>query len=322
MAVQRKQTDSVDRIEKLIATQSRSIRKAFLEFVKQIRNERTLGELADLLEQGRLEEAQATIRKAAEQVSAAHNAAFVKAGETAASVISKAVLVTVSFDQVNERAVDYMRQEKFRLIREIDGSQRRAIRQALVSGIQAGHNPVQQARNFRNAIGLTENQAQAVVSYRRALENLESDALRRALRDKRFDAQVAQAIRQEKKLTQAQINRMTDRYYERSVQHRSKVIARTEALRAVNSGNHEAYRQAIADGILDPAEVERTWNTAGDSRTRDTHRGMSGQTRMGVEEPFTSPEGATLRFPGDPLAPPAETIQCRCAVSTRLRPAD
>jgi len=30
--------------------------------------------------------------------------------------------------------------------------------------------------------------------------------------------------------------------------------------------------------------------------------------------------GASLRFPGDPLAPIEETAQCRCALSTRLDP--
>ncbi|MDB5724627.1 MAG: putative head morphosis protein, partial [Novosphingobium sp.] len=50
---------------------------------------------------------------------------------------------------------------------------------------------------------------------------------------------------------------------------------------------------------------------AGDKRVRDTHRGMNHQT-VGQNESFVSPSGARLRYPGDPLAPAAEIINCRC----------
>jgi hypothetical protein len=40
---------------------------------------------------------------------------------------------------------------------------------------------------------------------------------------------------------------------------------------------------------------------------------MDGQER-GLNEPFDSPSGAQLMYPGDPDAPAEEVINCRCAV--------
>lgn len=53
-------------------------------------------------------------------------------------------------------------------------------------------------------------------------------------------------------------------------------------------------------------------NSTPDARTRETHRAADGQTRT-VGEPFTV-GGASLKYPGDPSAPPAEVIGCRCVV--------
>lgn len=57
------------------------------------------------------------------------------------------------------------------------------------------------------------------------------------------------------------------------------------------------------------------WRTVGDNNVRHTHKAMDGQIRYG-NEPFDSPSGARLRFPGDPTAPPGERINCRCWLET------
>ena len=69
---------------------------------------------------------------------------------------------------------------------------------------------------------------------------------------------------------------------------------------------------------IDPSLVERTWAATMDKRTRDTHWDMNGQVR-GMNIPFDSPSGAKLLFPGDPTAPAAEVINCRCVLLTRIK---
>lgn len=90
--------------------------------------------------------------------------------------------------------------------------------------------------------------------------------------------------------------------------NRATVIARTETMGALNAGRHEAFR-ALAEEEPD-LEFERIWLATDDSRTRHTHEEADGQ-RVPLGAPFRV-GGFELRFPGDPLGPPQEVIQCRC----------
>ena len=73
----------------------------------------------------------------------------------------------------------------------------------------AGHPPAKMASLVREHIGLTPYQAQQVQNYRADLETLNTTALQRQLRDKRFDMPVARAIAEGKPLTPEQIDRFT-----------------------------------------------------------------------------------------------------------------
>jgi len=211
-----------------------------------------------------------------------------------------------------------MQQERLRLIRNFTADQREATRSALTDGIRRGLNPRDQARMFRDSIGLTGRQQAAVNNYRRLLEEGNSEALQRQLRDRRFDPTVRRAIRTGEPLTTAQIDRMVSRYSDRMRSYRATVIARTEALRAVHQGTEELYRQAIDEGHLNSDQLMRTWHDADDRRVRASHNRLDGLERR-IGDTFPGDEGP-LRFPGDPEAPAAETVQCRCVLSTRIDP--
>ena len=59
---------------------------------------------------------------------------------------------------------------------------------------------------------------------------------------------------------------------------------------------------------------ELLWVSRGDHRVRKSHRRLHGKVRK-FGKPFKiSPAGQPLRFPGDPLAPLGETINCRCSL--------
>ncbi len=83
---------------------------------------------------------------------------------------------------------------------------------------------------------------------------------------------------------------------------RTKTIARTETLKAANTGHLEAYQQV---GVK-----KKRWLSAEDSRVRPTHARANGQT-VGINKQFTV-GSSKLDHPGDLSAPAKETINCRC----------
>ncbi len=310
-------TDPERRILRLIAQAEPRLRQALLNAVAAARNATTLRDLAELITAGRFEEALAAASRAgAIRLADEAAAVFTLAGQEGARFLTDALEVVVGFDQVNGRAVAVMQRDRLHLINEFTAEQRRATREALVDGIRRGLNPVDQARNFRASIGLTARQQSAVANFRRLLQESSSEALTRELRDRRFDRTVRRAIRSGEPLSGTQVDRMVGRYSERFLAFRARVIGRTEALRAVHSGTDEAYRQAIDEGMIQADQLERQWVTANDERVRGSHMRLNGLIR-GIDETFPG-EAGVLRFPGDPLAPPAETVQCRCALSTRI----
>jgi HK97 family phage portal protein len=83
---------------------------------------------------------------------------------------------------------------------------------------------------------------------------------------------------------------------------RRRVIAEHESSTAFNAGLFMAGKQL---GIS-----SKKWLTRRDARVRAEHQVLHGKN-VPLSEGFMA-DGAVLRFPGDPLAPPHLTINCRC----------
>jgi HK97 family phage portal protein len=96
---------------------------------------------------------------------------------------------------------------------------------------------------------------------------------------------------------------------------RRRVIADMEAGTAFNAGNYLAAVSAQRQSQDQPDRpsvmtFRKQWVAKNDDKVRIDHRILDGQTKT-LGEPFEV-EGFSLRFPGDPLAPPHLTINCRC----------
>ena len=92
--------------------------------------------------------------------------------------------------------------------------------------------------------------------------------------------------------------------------NRARTVARTETMGAVNAGVFRAAElDAEARGDVAPAKV---WIATDDSRTRPTHVDADGQRTL-LRSPFRV-GGASLLFPGDPVGPADEVINCRCTI--------
>src|SRR5215813_1374386 len=227
------------------------------------------------------------------------------------------------FNVRNPAAETWLTQRSSTQIVEILADQMTMIREYLTTGMAVGANPrtvaldlvgrisADTGRREGGVIGLTQSQMQWVVNYE---QELRSDnplaALERALRDRRFDSVVRRATREGTAIPEEQINAMVRTYTNRAMRYRAETIARTEALTSLHEGQRQAMQQAIQQGI-DPDSVRYIWRTAGDNRMRDSHAAMEGEVAA-EGEPFVSGDGNYLEYPGDPKAPPEETINCRC----------
>lgn len=88
---------------------------------------------------------------------------------------------------------------------------------------------------------------------------------------------------------------------------RARTIARTEVISAYN-GASEATVAGYGPDVVGGKE----WIATRDARTREDHRHADGQIR-GMSEPFIV-GGAPMTYPGDPIAPPGEVVNCRCTI--------
>lgn len=303
----------------LIALVERRLGVSWADIVEWLRQQNGLSELEARLQTGDMASVIRDVDTAAERFAADIHAGYVLAGQrTAASLDEQLPKAIIRFDVTNDRAVAFAEQNKLDLVRGLTQEQAETARQVIVAGVRSGQNPLATARDLRDTIGLAPAQADAVASYRRALEAGDyRNAIDRALSDGRSDRSLEAAIRNDTTVAPERIDGMVERYRSNMVDYRAQVVARTESLRVVHQGNEDMYHQAIQRGDVEAHQLVREWNSAHDGRVRPSHRAMDGQQRK-LGEKFTTGDGVGIDFPGDPSAPVEETVQCRCVLSTRL----
>lgn len=237
------------------------------------------------------------------------------------SLPASATIAAIPFryDMLYALTADRIRAYQTQLIQQISNNTRQAIMESLKADFMAGVNPKVTARNFKNTIGLTVQQERAVRNFERGLRELNPRVLERALRDKRYDRTILNAIMNKKPLTEVQIEQMVSRYRTRYVAYRAEVIARTESLRAISIGQYTSMVQAANEGYIDRERMRRFWVHTRGPRTRPTHRLIDGMNPEGVaiDEPFITPLGPLL-YPRDPNGSAANTVQCRCRVRYKM----
>lgn len=109
------------------------------------------------------------------------------------------------------------------------------------------------------------------------------------------------------------ISQITDRLCNDLVtanENKMRNFARTAITGAQNAGRQEQMEQAAEMGL----KVKKQWIATMDNRTRDAHRELDGQT-VDYDDSFSNELGE-IRFPGDPLADPANVYNCRCTMVT------
>jgi len=307
-------------MQELLDIVERALGKSWLDIVEWLRDQNALDDIDARLAAGDHAGVVQAVSDAADRYAADIHAGYVSAGQTTAKWLDGEADALIRFDQTNPRATKWAEQNKLELVRGFTQEQRETVSQVITTGVRDGRNPREVARDIRTSIGLTPSQADAVASYRTALEAGDySNALGRELGADRYDRTLLAAQRDGKTIPSDRIDTMVEAYRKNYISYRATVIARTEGLRAVHAGNEELMKQAIERGDVDADQLTRTWNHASHGKdSRPGHIAMAGKPQP-FGEPFTNPiTGATLMYPGDPDADPSETVQCRCAVSTRF----
>lgn len=171
-------------------------------------------------------------------------------------------------------------------------------------------------------LGLSGDHVKHVQRARQQLLSGDPEDMRKYLtrmrRDRRFDGIVKRAIEAAKPVSAADVDKITGRYAERLLATHSQMLAETEALEAFGAGRDAVHEQLIERG-LDRSSITKTWRTRQDGEVRHTHRGMNGQ-EVPFDQPFRSPSGALLRYPGDTGlgAGWSEVARCRCSVIYKI----
>lgn len=221
------------------------------------------------------------------------------------------------------------------LLEEISSNQREAISVTMRAGLNRGQTAretaldiigrvnAQTGNRSGGVIGLAGNDAQAIA---RATEQLMSgdlvqlrQYLTRADRDKRLDGIIHESIETGKPVSKADTKRIIGRYADRKLEARAQMIAQSEAHKAYNAGWNRLYAQLLQQDVP-PGSVEKIWRSKGDEKVRHSHALLNGQ-RVPFNQPFQSPKGAQMMFPGDDSLGAGwdELAHCRCTVSYRVK---
>lgn len=342
-------------LEQLAVKLEPAFARAFMKAIRDVANQAGVQLIGDLLQAGRVDDVLTVLGldepRFADLTEAMRNA-YKEGGQVGAKEMPKIRLsldpvitgsyaprsaspvLRTQFDLRNPAAERWLQENSSRLVTGIVNDQRSLIRGVLQEGIAIGRNPRQSALDLvgrvgqtgqrtGGVVGLTAQQGQFVANARAQLASgdpeLMAEYFSRQRRDKRLDGIVKRAIAAGKPVSPADIDRIAGRYADRLLALRGEVIARTESITAMNAGREEGFRQQIVAGGLDPQNVRCTWSATGDDRTRHSHQAINGQKRA-FGEPFETPSGALMLFPGDTSlgAPPEETIGCRCTKQYRV----
>ena len=182
--------------------------------------------------------------------------------------------IAFRFDVTNPEAVAWIRAHAAELVTAVTAETQAAIRAVIARSFEEGIAPRDAAKLIRSLVGLTERDALAVVNAR----------------GRWLGAGVAPDV----------AARRAEKYAGKLHRARALLIARTETIRASNSGQIELWRQAITAGSL-RRTMHKTWLVADDERLCPTCDAYT-DIHAPVLEPFAE---------NGLMAPPAHPA-CRC----------
>lgn len=193
------------------------------------------------------------------------------------------------------------------LIVDLSEKARITLRGTIETAVQDGWSTQRLARAIRNDIGLTQAQSRWVKNFEAKLRISPAQALANQLRDRRFDPSLLKGD-----LSEEKIQRMVQRYRDRWINYRARLIARQELIRASNTANYLTWTDADERGHI-PGHIRKFWWHSHDHSVRSAHVEIPILNPHGVaiSAAFVTPLGP-LRYPLDPMGTAENTEGCRC----------
>lgn len=226
----------------------------------------------------------------------------------AAMVVEKDASDLFDYDRFDPVTQAHIRAYQDAFITSLTAEARITIEQTILAALRAGLGPEEIAAQIKAVIGLTTQQANAVLNFRQLLLDADPAALSRSLMTATDRAALAQAINNSDRLTMGDIDRMVERYEDSYLTSRAMTIATTEATRAASLGLQDSYEQAIARGAMPVEAVRQYWQISLDEKTCDGCISVVDMNPDGVQlgQQFDSEDG--------PIDGPPYHPNCRCSI--------
>jgi len=192
------------------------------------------------------------------------------------------------FDITNPKATAWARTQSSTLVRQVTDNSKKAIRGLVSRGFEQGITPQSTAREIR---GILLNDAKATLGLtdRQALSVLNEHV--RLLRSG---------------LDEATAERRAKRFAQKTLNRRTRTIARTETINSASEGQLQMWEQSEQAGHLKPNQRKQWIVTPDDRLDRLICAPMSGQKVL-LREAFTTGDGRQVNRP-------TAHVNCRCAM--------
>lgn len=193
------------------------------------------------------------------------------------------------FTSISNRATDFATTRSAQLVREVDQSNRLAIRRIISEAFTGPTTVTETGRKLRRVVGLHSRWANAVLKF--------------------DDQQMARLVKDGLTVEQARAKAdvLTKRYRDKLIRRRAEMIARTELMQASNFGRYAAWEASEKVGLVDPVTRKR-WVTAPQGSSYGPP--CEECTAMAESSRFNPPPW-NGSFPNGLSMPPAHP-HCRC----------
>jgi hypothetical protein len=219
-----------------------------------------------------------------------------------------------NYNPIYAGTTTFLQEDAAQMAREIVASTKAGLQAIITRVIAETLDTATRIKEIQQLIGLTADQATAVLNFRRQLETRQLLGFTNPA-DRRLSALDQTLIRQHMQngtLTTEQIDSMVGRYFESLLNKRATDIANTEAMNAVNNGQQLLWEQGLDEGVFSDNNIRKFWITAGDEKVRALHRVIPGMNPGGVKirSMFITPYGLV----SGPGSRTGGFINCRCSV--------
>jgi hypothetical protein len=313
-------------IEALLRKYEPAVQNAFMQAIYDMRARIDLEALMEALRRKDVEGAIAIIGIKPESfwaMAETVRSVYLAAGATVATTMPSWVNAEFGFNGRHPRAEQWISSYSSTRIQGIADDQIAAVRIFLNDALQDESRGVRSValqitgkfnrvtnRREGGILGLTSEQTEWVIRARHELHNY----LTRSLRDKRYDKAFKAAVKEGRKLTQSDIDKITTRYKDRVLAYRGKTIAENETFTAQSLGRDESMQQLLESGVAQ--RITKKWIHGHSKKPRPDHRALDSVVKE-FDEPFIMGDGTRMKAPHDPAGGAKHSVKCKCTLFYR-----